>query len=231
LTLITRHGYKRYRVRRLIGVSTHTIAERTALHDTLAEVGPEAPTLCTGWDTRMLLAHLIVRERSLVEQATRMRFPRAAHAAERALKDFAATHSYAAMLAAFDRGAPFWSPFALPPAREIANLLEYAIHHEDVRRVDPSARPRPLSLARQHAMFKRLRWFAHATMKDAPVPVELRWEAHSIRVGRGSDRAVVTGDPLELALFAYGRQPVAVVEYSGDPVAVAAIRGAKLGVD
>lgn len=211
-------------------VSSPTIAERRALHDTLADVGPDAPTLCTGWDTRRLLGHMLLRERSLIETATRLRLPRAAQAAERALEDFVQTHSYASMLAAFDRGAPLWSPFALPPVRELFNVLEYAVHHEDVRRVDPTAEPRPLPLARQRAIFARLRGFAPVTMRGTPVAVELRWESRSIKVGRGAARAVVSGDPMELVLVAYGRQPVAVVEYSGSTTAIAQLRGARLGI-
>ena len=37
-------------------------AERRGLCDLLLEVGPDAPTLCTGWTTRDLAAHLVVRE-------------------------------------------------------------------------------------------------------------------------------------------------------------------------
>lgn len=37
-------------------------AERTVLVGTLNEAGPAAPTLCEGWQTRHLLAHLILRE-------------------------------------------------------------------------------------------------------------------------------------------------------------------------
>jgi uncharacterized protein (TIGR03085 family) len=37
--------------------------ERAALVETLRAVGPDAPTLCEGWTTRDLAAHLVVRER------------------------------------------------------------------------------------------------------------------------------------------------------------------------
>ena len=37
--------------------------ERAAFADTLEEAGPDAPTLCTGWTTRDLAAHLVLRER------------------------------------------------------------------------------------------------------------------------------------------------------------------------
>src|ERR1700751_191885 len=37
--------------------------ERAALVEILRAVGPDAPTLCEGWTTRDLVAHLVVRER------------------------------------------------------------------------------------------------------------------------------------------------------------------------
>ena len=37
-------------------------AERAAMCDTFEAVGPDAPTLCDGWLTADLAAHLIVRE-------------------------------------------------------------------------------------------------------------------------------------------------------------------------
>src|SRR5262249_38403716 len=40
-------------------------AERRVVADLFDEVGPDAPTLCAGWQTRDLAAHLIVREHRL----------------------------------------------------------------------------------------------------------------------------------------------------------------------
>ena len=37
--------------------------ERAALVEILRALGPDAPTLCEGWTTRDLVAHLVVRER------------------------------------------------------------------------------------------------------------------------------------------------------------------------
>ena len=36
--------------------------ERSALCDLLDRVGPDAPTLCAGWDAHALTAHLWIRE-------------------------------------------------------------------------------------------------------------------------------------------------------------------------
>ena len=38
------------------------LKERGALCDTIAETGPDAPTLCVGWLTADLAAHLMARE-------------------------------------------------------------------------------------------------------------------------------------------------------------------------
>jgi len=40
-----------------------TANERAELCDLFQQVGPDAPTLCEGWNTRDLLAHMLVRER------------------------------------------------------------------------------------------------------------------------------------------------------------------------
>ena len=40
-----------------------TSNERAAICDSFEEFGPDVPTLCEGWKTRDLLAHMLVRER------------------------------------------------------------------------------------------------------------------------------------------------------------------------
>jgi hypothetical protein len=75
---------------------------------------------------------------------------------------------------------------------------------------------------------------AGLAMRATPVPVELRWsDGRSIRVGPvgpSNNLVIVDGDPMELALVAYGRQRVARVSYSGNDAAVAKLIGAQLGV-
>jgi uncharacterized protein (TIGR03085 family) len=215
-------------------MASHVLAERHELAELLHEVGPDAPTLCTGWDARLLLAHLVRRERSLLEVGARARLPLAGLAADKAMRAYAATIPYEELLTQLSEGAPPWSFFALPPAREAFNLLEYAIHLEDVRRVDAAVAPRPLSESRQRAIFKRLRAMAGLAMRATPVPVELRWtDGRSIRVGPvgpSNNLVIVNGEPMELALVAYGRQRVARVSYSGNDAAIAKLIGAQLGV-
>ena len=46
------------------GVTSIADTERAALCDLLDQLGPDAPTLCTGWTTRDLATHLYVRDRN-----------------------------------------------------------------------------------------------------------------------------------------------------------------------
>lgn len=229
-------------------MSHHVEAERRELVQTLTSAGPNAPTLCTGWDTRMLLAHLVRRERSVLELGARIRLPLVGGAAEESTRHYAETHDFAEMLATFAGGAPLYSPFAFPPTQEAFNLLEYVIHHEDVRRAtaqspevassqeeavgprEEAVGPRELDPGRERAVLRRLRSFAPLTLRSAPVRVEFQTpDGQRLSAGRGSETVTVTGAPVELALVAFGRQRVARVDYSGSEEAVAALTSAKLG--
>ena len=79
-------------------------------------------------------------------------------------------------------------------------------------------------------MWKRLRLGARWSMRSAPLPVRLVCGSDSIMVGRDGPRVTVTGDPVELALFAFGRQRVAVVGYEGTDADVTTIRDAHIAV-
>src|SRR6478736_2568304 len=46
----------------MVGAMSVAQRERAALVETLRSVGPDAPTLCGGWTTRDLTAHLVLRE-------------------------------------------------------------------------------------------------------------------------------------------------------------------------
>ena len=124
--------------------------------------------------------------------------------------------------------------WSLPPVREVANLLEYLVHDEDVLRAQPTWQPRALSVALQAAVWQRLRLLSQVTLRAVPVGVELRWPGHDpirTRAARRSGAAVaVVGDPVEVALFAFGRLGVAEVEYEGDDADIAAVRGADISL-
>lgn len=217
----------------------HALDERHALAETLRRAGADAPTLCGDWTAAQLAAHLVLRERSLVELAGRAPVERWRRRAERRIDDLVAHTPYAQLVADVGRGPsvtdfPVGAAWALPVVRETANLLEYLVHHEDVRRAAPGWTPRALPVDLQMAVWRRLPVAGRLTLRKVSVPLELEWPAHGrIRAGRpraGTSPVRVTGDPVELALFAFGRVDVAQVEYGGDPDDVALVRGAEIGI-
>jgi uncharacterized protein (TIGR03085 family) len=116
--------------------------ERAALCDLLDEIGPDRPTLCEGWTTRDLTAHLLVRERRPDAAAGIVLKPLAAHL-ER-VRSGVAQRPFASLVATL-RTPPFWALGAFGPLDRATNTLEFFIHHEDVRRAGPDWKPRPLS--------------------------------------------------------------------------------------
>src|SRR5690606_16149717 len=90
--------------------------ERQALCDLFLELGPEAPTLCAGWRTQELAAHLVLREHF-------HRWPDHRLRAE-------ADRGYDQVVARVRAGAPL-VPWRIPGLRTLLNGFEFFVHHED----------------------------------------------------------------------------------------------------
>lgn len=199
--------------------------ERTALVATLRATDPDAPTLCEGWNVRRLLAHLVQRETDLVGGIKDI-VSRAEPGQEKnltALTDGARTpEGYQALVGKFSEGPPRWSPMSW--AGEQVNLIEYVVHHEDVRRAgsDP-APPRPLPAAEVQSIWSKLTMMSRLTFRKAPVGVILAQPGgKGAVVKKGESSVTLTGEPVELALFGSGRRTQASVEVSGPDDAVVA---------
>ena len=201
--------------------------EKKALAATLRRSDPLRATLCTGWDTRRLLAHLVQREQDHLGAALDA-LGRPAPGQERNLGKLVAgaatPDGYAALVDRFVAGPSRWSPFSW--AAEQINLLEYVIHHEDVRRGGPAASPpRVLPAGQARAVWKQLPLMARLRYRTAPVGVVLAVPGGARATVKGGAPAVtLTGEPVELALHLSGRRTVAHVQVSGPPEAVAAFR-------
>jgi hypothetical protein len=105
------------------------------------------------------------------------------------------------------------------------------VHHEDVRRANGSA-PRTDRPDLQEALWPILRRGARLLLRSVTKEATVRLEGtggEAVELGTGP-MAVVTGEPLELSLFLFGRKGVAAVELSGDPAAIEVLRKASLGV-
>lgn len=105
--------------------------ERAELAILLAEVGPKAPTLCGEWQTKDLLAHLVLRETRL-DAAPGILVPALAGYTERVQRELAG-RDWSRLLEQFRTGPPTLSPYRLLDAQ--VNAMEFFVHHEDVRRV------------------------------------------------------------------------------------------------
>jgi len=213
---------------------SHSRDERRGLCRLLIEVGPDAPTECAGWTTRDLAAHLVVRERR-PDSAIGIVVPSAAGYAERVRTRLRDETPWERLVEMIVTGPPLWSPFVLPGADSAANLVEYFVHHEDVRRAQPGWSPRALTPALERTLWNRL-MMARLTLRGAPVGVRLRWSDADRPDGpeqvakQGSPTVTVSGGPAELLLWALGRTAVAQVELEGDAEAVARLRSADWGI-
>jgi uncharacterized protein (TIGR03085 family) len=195
--------------------------ERAALADLLAELGPDAPTLCEGWSTAHLAAHLVVRDRrpdalpgfGLEEVGVRGPLPAWSHHVEDRLRQ---STPYAEVVARFRAGPPGWSPMGLPGLGKLFNTAEFVIHHEDVRRAQPGWSPRPLPRKAQDALWPSAVVFARRAAGRGCALQLRRTDASDgeTRVGRGPLTTTGAGEPLELLLWAAGRKDAARVEVS-----------------
>lgn len=205
--------------------------ERLALADLLAEVGPDAPTLCAGWDTRALAAHMVIRERR-PDTTPGVAVDALAGWTAKVQKDYE-QRPYDELVRLVRTGPGRLSPFALPGVDKFLNTTEYAVHHEDVRRARPGWQPRPLPSKVQDALWKVVRARAPMALRSLDTGVVLqRSDAPRARlvVGDAERAATVTGEPMELLLFLFGRRDHARVEITGDAAAHAALDAANLEV-
>jgi uncharacterized protein (TIGR03085 family) len=191
------------------------VQERREICDLLLELGPDAPTLCAGWTTADLAAHLVLREHF-------HRWSDAQRAAEKA-------KGLPAMVARLRAGAPL-IPWRLPRLRDVFNGLEYFIHHEDVRRAN-GREPRP-SRADLEALAWRMSGFSarRVARRIRPRSLELVRPDGARRVYGSGARVTLRGPATELVLYLGGRRSTARVALDGAPEAVAALGAADLSL-
>jgi uncharacterized protein (TIGR03085 family) len=204
---------------------TYSRDERLALAALLEETGPDAPTLCAGWQTRDLAAHVVVRERRPDAGVGMLGGPLAGYTA-RVQHGYLGKYSYPQLIAIFRSGPPRLSPFAIPGADEAANTVEYFVHHEDVRRGAAGWAERELPSGLSEALWKRLK-SARLFLRGAPTGVALARAdatAPAIVAKHAADCVTVAGTPAELTLWSMGRVSAANVTFDGRSDAIARLR-------
>jgi uncharacterized protein (TIGR03085 family) len=197
--------------------------ERAALSDLLTELGPDEPTLCTGWRTRDLAAHLVVRERRPDAAAGILLSPLAGYT--RRVQDGYARKPWAELVELFRSGPPALAPTRIPLVDKLVNSVELYVHHEDVRRAQPGWQPRDPDRRRDAVTWAGVSRAGRLTLRRSPVGVVLRRpDGEETVVRRGPNTVILTGEPGELLLFAFGRDAVRV-EFEGEQTAIARVKG------
>ncbi|WP_406489262.1 TIGR03085 family metal-binding protein [Streptomyces phaeochromogenes] len=211
-------------------MSTHAKRERLLLADLLETEGPDAPTLCEGWNTRDLAAHVVVRERR-PDAAGGILIKQLASRLDRVMAEFT-EKPYEELIQLIRTGPPRFSPFSLKQIDEASNAIEFYVHTEDVRRAQPDWVTRELDSVFQDALWSRLERGARLMGRGAPTGLVLRRPDGQTAVAhRGTPVVTVTGEPSELVMFVHGRQNAADVELEGDKDAIAKLHEAKqLGI-
>jgi uncharacterized protein (TIGR03085 family) len=201
--------------------------ERRALCALLDKTGPDAPTLCEGWTTGDLAAHLVLRERRPDAAAGVAGGPLAGYTA-RVQQRLRSRIPFPDLVRILRSGPPMLSVMALPGVDERVNAVEFFVHHEDVRRAAPGWEPRELSDGESDMLWQRLR-MARFMLRKAPVGVELARDdinpdadgaSYRITARNATPAVTVVGSPAELTMWVMGRRTAARVRMDGIQAAV-----------
>jgi uncharacterized protein (TIGR03085 family) len=183
-------------------------AERDALCDLLLEVGPDAPTLCAGWATRDLAAHLFLRENRVDAAIGILVAPLAGWTAR--VQRQVGRRPWPTLVDAVRHGPPRWSPQSLATIDAQSNTIEFFVHHEDVRRAADQWEPRVLDEASTADLWGRFVTASRFLLRRSPVGVvALPTDGPGAGTGRtvrAGDRLVTLVGPVgEILLAGYGR--------------------------
>ncbi|MBV9412397.1 MAG: TIGR03085 family protein [Acidimicrobiia bacterium] len=193
-------------------------AERAALCALFDSLGPDAPTLCEGWVTSDLAAHLWVREHRPWDVPGMVAKSGTLHRRTDRVQARARQRGYTELVASLRGGAPVRTPFL----GDAIDLHEFFVHHEDVRRangMEPRSDP-----ALDEALWRIVPAFGRfLTRKARAIEITLVRSDGQLRcVRKGSRRVEARGRPQELFLWLYSRP--AQVEVSGE------LGGVRLGM-
>jgi uncharacterized protein (TIGR03085 family) len=197
--------------------------ERKTLCDLFVERGPDAPTLCEGWCTADLAAHLVVRERR-PDSGPGLVWPPLADYTDKVRRAVRDRTPWEQLVETVRRGPPL----LLRPFDGPMNTVEFFIHVEDVRRAQHGWEPRPISPELADALWARVGPGGMA--KKVPATIVITSPGRADKERGGGPRLTLVGDAGELTMFGAGRQGAARVEISGDETLAAQLRAASLGV-
>lgn len=217
-------------------VMTYARDERLALCALLDKLGPDAPTLCEGWSTGDLAAHLVLREHRPDAAVGILGGPLARYTS-RAQHKLAAKIPFAKLVDTIRSGPPRLSLFGIPGIDAKANFAEYFVHHEDIRRAQPGWEPRDLAEGLTDAVWSQLSQ-GRLMLRKVPVGIEFarddtqKDDQRAVRMTVRPRTPVVTviGPPAELLMWTFGRTAAAGIKLQGAQADVAALEQAHWGI-
>lgn len=203
-------------------------SERLNLARTISLLGSAQPTLCAGWNTKDLLVHLLIRERR-PDAAAGIVLPVLKKWQSKIEAEYA-NREFSELVELFKSGPGLFSPFAIPKVDEIANLIEFVIHHEDIRRGQPDWKIRENVDELQAEIKRRLPKFSLLALRRSPVGVLMvDSSGKQIWLKRGTTAVELHGEPIEVLLYLSGRQQQSQVSIHGSPGAIATFERIKFG--
>lgn len=207
---------------------------REVLAETLLAAGPGAPTLCEGWRTQELAAHLYVREHRPAAGLGAIFKPlagRTDQAIRRLAEKSGTPEAYTRLVKSFRAGPPMLSPMKLQAVDTSTNLVEYFVHTEDVRRASSRWAPRALDNGYSDALWDELVKRAALLYRGVDLGIVLvRPDGPRHVAKRAPVSVAIVGDPGELLMHAHGRRQHALVTFEGQPDAVALMNSAEIGL-
>ncbi len=207
--------------------------ERAELCELFAAVGENAPTLSEGWDAGDLAAHLLTRE-SRPDAVIGLVIPPLRGYTAKLEKETRESLSFSEIVGRLRSGPSLRTPLGLPVVKDRANLHEFFIHHEDVRRAQPGWQVRELSPATSAGLWNLVRMMAPLLLRGVrDTRVKLATPDGAERfLGRpaSANQVTITGAPGELLIYLSGRRGAAEVRVTGSPSGQARLAAAKLGM-
>ncbi|MDQ1704219.1 MAG: hypothetical protein QOF18_585 [Frankiaceae bacterium] len=200
--------------------------ERSALVDVLHELGPDAPTLCEGWTTKDLAAHVYVRERRPDAAIGVLPLGPLSAYTERVMASVLRVHGYDEIVQRLRTVAPI---VRIAHLDEAINTVEFFVHTEDARRPN-GLPPRDMPEEFERKIWGRLSKQGRMSFRRVKARVRLvPTVGEPVEFGTG-ETVEVRGRPSELLLLAYNRKADAKVDLLGDGAAVEALQSARLGL-
>ena len=206
------------------------LRERHELCDLMIELGPDAPTMCEGWTTKHLAAHLAIRERDLrASPGIVFGGPFVSYTNKLMAREM--ERSFQSIVSRVR--TPPTGPLSIGPIRAAASFVEYLVHLEDVRRANGSG-PRSDRDDLQAEAWTAVTRMGRLMVFKAKTGRALKLVATGATTGTKSfgkgPTVMISGEPVELLLYLEGRRTVAQVTFVGNADDIAAVQAGNFGI-